>query len=59
VKAEPFDVFRGEKLGLGRKSIAIRLEFSHLERSLESAEVDEWVEKIVKGLKQEHDASLR
>ncbi|RPH94515.1 phenylalanine--tRNA ligase subunit beta [candidate division KSB1 bacterium] len=59
VKAEPFDVFRGEKLGLGRKSIAIRLEFSHLERSLESAEVDEWVEKIVQGLKQEHDASLR
>jgi phenylalanyl-tRNA synthetase beta chain len=59
VRAEPFDVYRGEKLGADKKSVAIRLEFSHAERSLESAEVDSWVEKIIEGLRSAHGAILR
>jgi phenylalanyl-tRNA synthetase beta chain len=59
LRAEPFDVFRGEKLGAGKKSVAIRLEFFHTERSLESAEVDEWVSMVLGGLKTAHGANLR
>jgi phenylalanyl-tRNA synthetase beta chain len=59
LKVEPFDIFRGEKLGLGKKSIAFRLDFSHPERSLESAEVDGWMSNIVEGLRAAHAANLR
>lgn len=55
----PFDVFRGEKLGAGRKSIAFRLEFAHPDRSLESGEVDRWMESVVARLKRDHAAELR
>jgi phenylalanyl-tRNA synthetase beta chain len=58
-KVEPFDVFRGEKLGAQKKSVAMRLEFSHPDRSLESAEVDEWLNLILEGLKSAHGANLR
>lgn len=59
MRAEPFDVFRGEKLGTGKKSIAIRLEFSHPDRSLESAEIDDWMNKILAEMKTAHGANLR
>ena len=59
IKAEPFDVFRSEKLGARKKSVAIRLEFSHPDRSLESAEVEEWVTTVLQGLKSAHGANLR
>ena len=59
VRAEPFDVYRGEKLGVRKKSVAIRLEFSHPDRSLESAEVEEWVTTVLQGLKSAHGANLR
>ncbi len=59
VKVEPFDVFRGEKLGAGKKSLAFRLEFSHDERSLESDEVDGWVKDITMGLTAAHGVNLR
>jgi len=59
VRVEPFDVFRGEKLGQGKKSIAFRLDFSHPDRSLESAEVDGWMSNIVEGLRDAHAANLR
>jgi phenylalanyl-tRNA synthetase beta chain len=59
VKVEPFDVYRGEKLGAQKKSLAIRLEFSHAERSLESAEVEQWMSAILQELKTAHGAELR
>lgn len=59
LRVTPFDVFRGEKLGAGKKSIALRLDFSHPERSLESAEVDGWMDAVIRGLKQNHSAELR
>ena len=59
VRAEPFDVYRSEKLGARKKSVAIRLEFSHPDRSLESAEVEQWVTTVLQGLKSAHGANLR
>ncbi|MDD5088000.1 MAG: phenylalanine--tRNA ligase subunit beta [bacterium] len=56
---EPVDLYRGERLGPGKKSVAIRIEFSHPERSLESAEVDGWMKTIVDGLRDRRGAVLR
>jgi phenylalanyl-tRNA synthetase beta chain len=38
-RAEVFDVYRGEQLGKGRKSLALRLEFQADDRTLSDAEV--------------------
>ena len=38
-RAEVFDLYRGEQIGAGRKSIAMRLEFRSPERTLTDAEV--------------------
>ena len=60
VHVEPFDEFRSaEKLGAQKKSLAIRLEFSHPQRSLEAEEVDGWMRDVVERLKAEHGAVLR
>ena len=59
VRVEPFDVFRSEKLGQNKKSLAIRLDFSHPQRSLEADEVDGWMKTIVAQLQAEHNATLR
>jgi phenylalanyl-tRNA synthetase beta chain len=40
-RAEVFDLYRGEQIGAGRKSIAMRLEFRSPERTLTDAEVAE------------------
>ena len=58
-RAEPFDVFRSEKLGAGRKSVALRLEFSHPERSLKAEEVDEWMARVLTALHGAVGAELR
>ncbi len=58
-RVEPIDLFRGEKLGAGKKSVAIRIEFTHPERSLESVEVDQWMNRIIEGLKVRQGAVLR
>ncbi|MCB9357070.1 MAG: phenylalanine--tRNA ligase subunit beta [Calditrichaeota bacterium] len=55
----PFDVFVSDKLGVGKKSVAFRLEFLHPERSLDAAEVDAAIQSIVTKLQQEHSAELR
>jgi len=54
-----FDVYEGEKLGAGLKSLAFRIEFVSPERTLRDEEVDDDVRKIVGALEQELDASLR
>jgi phenylalanyl-tRNA synthetase beta chain len=60
VRAEPFDIFRNpEKLGPEKKSLAIRLDFSHPQRSLEADEVDEWMHNIVNRLQTDCGAVLR
>jgi phenylalanyl-tRNA synthetase beta chain len=57
--AEPFDVFRSEKLGVGRKSVALRFEFSHPERSLRADEVDDWMKQVLAALQRDAGAELR
>ncbi len=60
VRTEPFDIFRNaEKLGPQKKSLAIRLDFSHPQRSLEAEEVDEWMRTIVSHLQTDCGAILR
>jgi phenylalanyl-tRNA synthetase beta chain len=41
-----FDLYRGEQVGEGRKSLALRLEFRALDRTLTDPEVDERREAI-------------
>jgi phenylalanyl-tRNA synthetase beta chain len=55
----PFDVYRGEQVGPGRKSIAFRVEFRSPERTLTDEEAAGLREKIVTALKEKFGAELR
>lgn len=48
---ELFDVYEGEQVGEGKKSVAFSLSFRAKDRNLESAEVDKAVEKVLDALK--------
>jgi phenylalanyl-tRNA synthetase beta chain len=50
ISVELFDIYEGSQLESGKKSMAYHLTFSNLERSLTLEEVDESVNKILKGL---------
>jgi phenylalanyl-tRNA synthetase beta chain len=56
---EPFDVYRGEQVGEGRKSIAFRVEFRAPDRTLTDEEAAGLREKIVDALKRKFGAELR
>nr|MBA3739269.1 hypothetical protein [Actinomycetota bacterium] len=58
-KMVPFDVYRGEQVGDGRKSIAFRVEFRSPERTLTDEEAAAQRDKIVNVLKLEFGAELR
>ncbi len=61
-RAELFDVYRGERLGEGKKSMAFRLTFSpeeHAEKALAPETVDNFFNKIVGNLAHNLDAQLR
>lgn len=49
---ELFDVYEGEQVGEGKKSVAFSLIFRAKDRNLESAEVDKAVDKVLDALKQ-------
>lgn len=49
---ELFDVYEGEQVGEGKKSVAFSLIFRAKDRNLESAEVDKAVEKVLGALKE-------
>ena len=55
----PFDTYTGEQIPKGKKSIAIRLRFGLDERTLQSDEVDEAVDRIVGRLAERFGAVLR
>ena len=57
--ARVFDVYEGEQVAAGRKSIALRLEFRSSERTLTDEDVDGLRGKIVAALAQRLDAELR
>ncbi|MBD0380046.1 phenylalanine--tRNA ligase subunit beta [Paenibacillus sedimenti] len=54
-----FDIYTGERLGTGRKSVAIALVYRHAERTLLDEEVTELHAKVVAALEQEFEAELR
>ncbi len=54
-----FDVYRGEQLGAGRKSLAYRLTYQADDRTLTDREVAKLRGKIVRRLAQELEATLR
>ena len=49
---ELFDVYEGEQVGAGKKSVAFSLSFRAKDRNLESAEVDKAVEKVLDALRE-------
>jgi phenylalanyl-tRNA synthetase beta chain len=54
-----FDVYRGEQVGEGRKSVAIHLAFQSPERTLTDEDAAELRGRIVDVLGQRFDAELR
>jgi len=54
-----FDLYRGEKVGEGKKSVAIRIVFRSKEKSLTDEEVNELLERMLKALKEKTGATLR
>ena len=54
-----FDIYTGEKVGEGKKSVAVRLVFRSKERSLTDEEVNELVEKLVEKLREKLGIELR
>jgi phenylalanyl-tRNA synthetase beta chain len=57
--ARVFDVYRGEQVGEGRKSVAIHLAFQSPDRTLTDDEADELRGRIVAALKEQFGAELR
>ena len=58
-EARVFDVYRGEQVGEGRKSVAIRLSFQSPERTLSDEDAVGLRERIVQALSEKHGAELR
>jgi phenylalanyl-tRNA synthetase beta chain len=54
-----FDVFESEKLGEGRKSIAVNFTFQDTEKTLTDKEIDGWMQSIMKTLEKELQAEIR
>lgn len=54
-----FDVYRGEQIGAGKKSLAYRLTYQADDRTLTDAEVARVREKIIRRLEREIGATLR
>jgi phenylalanyl-tRNA synthetase beta chain len=58
-EARVFDVYRGEQVGEGRKSVAIHLSFQSPERTLTDEEAAELRRAIVDALRRRFEAELR
>jgi phenylalanyl-tRNA synthetase beta chain len=56
---ELFDVFESEKLGAGKKSMAISLTFLDDEKTLTDKEIDSMMSKIMRTLEQDLKAEIR
>lgn len=58
-KTELFDEFENEKIGKEKKSLAFRLVFQSLDRTLKAEEVEQEIKKILDKLGKEFGAKLR
>jgi len=56
---EVFDLFQGENIPEGKKSLAIRLRFQSLERTLSDKEVDKIFRKVIQQTEKKFNATLR
>jgi phenylalanyl-tRNA synthetase beta chain len=54
-----FDIFESEKLGVGKKSVAINLTFQDKERTLTDKEIDNWMNMIMTTLEKDLHAEIR
>lgn len=59
VSVELFDTYRGKGIDPGKKSLGVRVEFRVNDRTLESAEVDGWMNLLRKMLETEFGATMR
>ncbi len=58
-QVELFDIYQGNQLGEGKKSLAYKLKFQAQERTLTAEEVNRQVEQIKAGLKEKFGILLR
>jgi len=58
-EAYVFDVYQGDKLEEGNKSLAVRLRFEDKSGTLKTQTVDEIIKNILEGLKSDYNATLR
>ena len=54
-----FDVFESEKLGAGKKSVAINFTFLDEEKTLTDQEIDGWMKAIITSLEKNLQAEIR
>jgi len=54
-----FDIYRGEQLGAGKKSVAFKLVIRHPEKTLTDEESDKIVGKVIFGLEKELGITIR
>ncbi len=54
-----FDIFESEKLGSGKKSVAVNFTFLDEEKTLTDKEIDGWMNKIMTTLERELQAEIR
>jgi phenylalanyl-tRNA synthetase beta chain len=54
-----FDIFESEKLGAGKKSIAVNFTFLDEEKTLTDTEIDSWMSKIMIALEKDLQAEIR
>ncbi|MCX6715245.1 MAG: phenylalanine--tRNA ligase subunit beta [Candidatus Uhrbacteria bacterium] len=59
VSVELFDTYRGKGIDPGKKSLGVRVEFRAADRTLESVEVDVWMNTLRKMLETEFGATMR
>jgi phenylalanyl-tRNA synthetase beta chain len=54
-----FDIFESEKLGAGKKSVAVNFTFQDEEKTLTDKEIDNWMNKIMTVLEKDLQAEIR
>lgn len=54
-----FDVFEGKPINFGYKSIAVRITFTDMEKTLRDDDINPIIDNILKSLEKEHGAVLR
>ena len=54
-----FDIFESDKLGAGKKSVAVNFTFLDEEKTLTDKEIDGWMSKIMTSLEKDLQAEIR